>query len=337
MLKFAIIGVGGLGKVHLANLLELEQARGDICLAALCDVEQQMIYEKVETNLGGCPDIVDLSKFKFYQDADEMFKNEKLDFIISAVPTYLHESIAVEALEKGIHVFSEKPMALTLKQCQNMINKAEENGRLLMIGHCLRYASEYLKLKEYIDSGEYGKVQRAEFFRYSATPTWTWQNWMLDYEKSGGAALDMHIHDVDFINWVFGMPEAVSSFATHQKTKFDSILTICYYKDKFVSVGCDWSMAKSFAFSPSYLVRFEKAVVKMQGGQVTVYPDNVEAFEPELLPNEMYKAEVNEFIECILKGQKSFKNPPESSKNAVSVVLAEKEAALKGIKVFIKE
>ncbi len=193
MLNFALIGVGGLGKIHLANLLELEQIRGDIRLVALCDVEATRIYEKVETNLGEVSDSVDLSKFKFYQDAYKMFENEKLDFIVSALPTYLHEKIAVTALELGIHVFSEKPMALTPQGCQNMISKSEEKNRILMIGHCLRYAPEYLKLKEYVDSGKYGKVQRAEFFRYSATPAWTWQNWMLDYDKSGGAALDMHI------------------------------------------------------------------------------------------------------------------------------------------------
>lgn len=118
MLNFALIGVGGLGKIHLANLLELEQIRGDIRLVALCDVEATRIYEKVETNLGEVSDSVDLSKFKFYQDAYKMFENEKLDFIVSALPTYLHEKIAVTALELGIHVFQKNRWPLRRKDAK---------------------------------------------------------------------------------------------------------------------------------------------------------------------------------------------------------------------------
>lgn len=330
MLKFALIGVGGLGKVHLRNVIELEKSRTDIKLTALCDVDQNRFFEQIETNLGGSIEPIDLSRFNLYTDVNTLLEKEQLDFVIAAVPTYIHEKIAVSALEKGCHVFSEKPMALNLLQCQSMIDKAREKGRKLMIGQCLRYAPEYLKLKEYIDSRIYGRVLRAEFSRYSATPIWTWQNWMLDHEKSGGAALDMHVHDVDFINWIFGKPNAVSSFATHNKTRFDSIFTTYYYDDMLVTAGCDWSLPQGYPFSPSFLVRFEKAAVKMNNGNVTVYPDGGEAFAPQLASGDLYSDEIEDFINCINEDRASAVNPPESVMQTVRIALAEKESAETG-------
>ena len=115
------------------------------------------------------------------------------------LPTYLHEEVAVYAMEKGLDVFSEKPMALTLDGCKHMLDAAEKLGRKLMIGQCLRFSPAFQKLKEYVATEKYGKAYSAEFIRYSQTPLWTWQNWILDPSKSGGCPWDMHVHDVDMM------------------------------------------------------------------------------------------------------------------------------------------
>lgn len=335
MLKFAIIGVGGLGKVHLGNVIELEKKRGDIKLVALCDVDESRFTEKIVTNLGGDAPSVDLSRFKLYTDANELFDKEELDFVITALPTYIHEKIAVLALEKGLHVFSEKPMARTLEQCQNMIDKAKENKKLLMIGQCLRYWPEYVKLKEYIDSKEFGKVIRAEFRRYSATPIWSWQNWYLDFEKSGCAALDMHVHDVDFINYAFGKPNSVLSVASHEKSKFDSIFTTYNYDDMFVMSACDWGLPSSYPFSPSFLVRFENAVVEMNSNGMKVYPEGKQAFDPKLLHQSPYMNEIDDFINCINEKRELSVVQPNSVKLTMKIALAEMESAERGVVVNV--
>lgn len=330
MLKLAIIGVGGLGKVHLRNIIDLEKTRGDIKLVALCDVDQSRFAEETKTNLGGDTAPIDLSPYTLYTDADELLEKEQLDFVITALPTYIHEKMAVKALEKGLHVFSEKPMARSLEQCQNMIDKAKENKRLLMIGQCLRYWPEYVKLKEYIDGGELGKVIRAEFLRYSLTPTWTWQNWMMDYEKCGGAALDMHVHDVDFINWAFGKPEYLTSAATHAKTKFESMFTTYYYKDKLVTSSCDWGLSDSYPFKPAFLVNFEKATVEMGDNGLTVFPNTGEPYKPEIEESSAYVNEIIDLIECIKANREIVINNPESSMQSIEMALAEVKSAESG-------
>ena len=175
MFRYAIIGFGGLGKKHFCNLIKLEEKRKDFTLAAICGTTEAEARKSVNLNLG----TVDLSKIDFshchfYRDYKEMIETEKLDFIFSTVPTYLHKEIAVYALSKGIHVFSEKPMALTLADCEEMLLTARENNKYLMIGQCLRFHPAYKKVKEFIDSGAYGKVRSAYFERISQLPCWTW-------------------------------------------------------------------------------------------------------------------------------------------------------------------
>ncbi len=336
MLKFAIIGFGGLGRSHFRNAVQLSKETGDISLTAICDVDESRFSQQITTNLGGNDVLLDLSAYRLYRDADDLLANEELDFVITALPTYLHAEIAIKAMEKGLHVFSEKPMARTPNECEAMIAAAKKNDRMLMIGHCLRYFPQYVKLKEYIDSKVFGDVIRAEFFRYSATPLWSWENWLMDFEKSGGAALDMHVHDVDFVQWAFGLPRAVTSFATHHISKFDSIFTTYKYDDKLVSSACDWGLTSSFSFRPEFLVRFENAVVDFISGVLKVYPREGAAYTVELDNINGYVAEVQDFISCIKSNQMSKINPPESAADSVRLVFAEMKSAEKGGEVIVQ-
>ena len=174
MLKYAIIGFGGLGKVHFGQTKAVAEVVGDVQLVAICDVEESRFIKQTATNLDGGDADLDLSGYRFYTDVNELLEKEQLDFVITALPTYLHEKIAVMAMEHGIHVFSEKPMALNCEQAETMIHKAKENNVQLMIGHCLRFWPEYVYLKKAIDSQKYGRVLRAEFTRQCATPIWSW-------------------------------------------------------------------------------------------------------------------------------------------------------------------
>lgn len=92
MFRYAIIGFGGLGKKHFSNLLTLEKERRDFCLCAICDEKSFNENMNININLGNI-DIssIDFSSYGFYRDYKEMIKNEKPDFVISALPTYLHE------------------------------------------------------------------------------------------------------------------------------------------------------------------------------------------------------------------------------------------------------
>lgn len=333
MLNCAIIGLGGLGKKHLGNLLEMKDK---VKVVALCDIEGNNLAATTKTNQGNIKADMDLSGCRFYTDAAEMLDKENVDLVVTALPTYLHEKYTVMALERGFHTFSEKPMARTSQQAQNMIDAAKRSGKKLMIGQCLRYKDSYLALKHYVDSGELGKPIRAAFHRYSFLPVWGWQNWYLDYEKSGCSAMDLHVHDVDLVNWIFGKPNSVSSVATHNRTKFDSITTRYFYDDVCVTADCDWSFGESFGFRRGYFAVFEKATLEMKdSGETIVCPIDGPAYPLELSGLDPYVEEMKDLINAIEEDCEITALTPESTKQTIDIVLAEIRSAETGMPVSL--
>ncbi len=337
MLNYAIVGFGGLGKNHFNNYFKLCEKAGGVKLVAICDIDESRFYAQTATNLGDSANSLDLSDYTLYTDVDTMLDNEKLDFVITALPTYLHEQIDVKIMKHGIHVFSEKPMAISLEQAENMLKVAKENNVKLMIGQCERYEAHYKTLKEMIVSGRFGKVVRADFSRIAGTPIWGWQNWFCDEAKSGGAPIDLHIHDTDLINWFFGIPDYVVSFATHNKTKFDSITTTYMYGDTVVTARGDWgNPSETYRFNYSFSVRFEKATLEFKNRVVTLYEDD-KATDLVMPPINCYLHEVIDFVCCIRDNKTSPVNTPEDSYNSLRIAMAEKESASKnGEKVYLK-
>lgn len=327
MLNYGIVGFGGLGKHHFSHYQTIkEKTNNGVNLVALCDIEDDAFTTAVKTNLNSESAPMDLSMYNIYKDVDEMIEKEKLDFVITALPTYIHAEVAVKLLNKGIHVLSEKPMALTLEGAEAMLNAARKNNVKLMIGQCVRYMVNYEKAKEIIDSEEYGKVVKASFSRLSQTPTWGWKNWFCDDTLSGGVMLDMHVHDVDFINYVFGMPKSVKSYARTNQTKRDSVITYYEYDDKLVTSDAEWCQS-SYSFKQSFFIKMEKAVLEFAGGKLRLYPEGGEATDIEVEFKHHTVREQLDFINSILTGNDSLINPPEASLNSLRIALAEIKSA----------
>ena len=327
MLKFAIIGFGGLGQLHFRRSVQVKElACTEIELVALCDIENK--FDKVvATNIAGEGANQDTSALRTYLSVDELLDNEELDFVITALPTYIHAEIANKVMNRGIHVFSEKPMALTYEQAASMVETADKNNVKLMIGQCMRYDTMWAKLKEIVDKKTYGDVIRGNFDRVSQAATWGWQNWFMDETKSGGAALDFHVHDVDFINYLFGKPLSVTSFASHNKSKFASIMTRYEYDGKLITSLGDWGNSKTTPFRELFFVQLEKASLETVNGKLMCYPDEGDAYEIECEVRDGYIYEMVDFIDCIVNDKKSLVNPAESSLVSLEIALAEKKSA----------
>lgn len=334
MLNAAVIGLGGLGKLHLKNLLSLKD---DINLVALCDIEPNKLSEAQDTNQGVQEMDVDLSHINFYTKAEEMLEKEKLDLVIVALPTYLHAKYAIMAMEAGANVFSEKPMARSNEEAEKMLETSKRLGKKLMIGQCLRFNNACAQLKKYVENGELGKFVKAHFHRYSLIPVWGWDHWYEDFDRSGCAALDLHVHDVDLINWVFGLPKAVSSVATHERTKFEAINTRYYYGDDVTVISeCDWSFGRSFGFRRGFYAMFENATLEMkEDGSVFIHPIEGESYQVEFEVVNQYLVEMQELIAAIKEDRAVRILTPESTKDTLKLALAEMESAEKGEKVYL--
>lgn len=331
VLRVGLVGVGFMGRGHLDNYIRLEKEGFPVKLVAICDVDEEKLYgsKEVKGNLDVGNGKYDMSKYNIYTNVDEMLEKEDLDYIDTPLPTYLHAQVAIKALNKGLHVLCEKPMALNTIDCQKMIDAAKANNKLLMLGHCLRFWPAYEYLNETVKTQRYGEVISGYFFRGGCTPIWSYENWLLKEDKSGGALFDQHVHDVDTINWIFGKPKAVSTIGKKviSGSGYDAVSTNYIYEDrKVINTQDDWTINGDFGFEMSYRVNFEKGCIVYKG-KVTDYPVDGKKFEPELVNEDGYYREIKYFINCVLNNEPVTLNLPESNMETIRIAEAEKESA----------
>jgi len=295
--RVCLLGFGGIARSHLKAYRRLESEGAPVQLVALCDIDETQFTKEQATNLGktGGPDLTGLN---LYTSDEEMIAGEKPDVVDICLPSYLHADYAIKMLRAGCNVLCEKPMSLNSENCKRMIAASEETGKKLMIGQCLRFEPVYLYLKDLVDSGEYGKVRYVHFDRLSALPLWGFEKWFQKTEKSGGCIMDMHIHDVDMVRFLFGEPKSVSAVATERQTKWQVVNSRFDYGNGVVIVADgSWDESKTRPFEMAYRVRFDDAELICQGTKLTVYPDDGEAFTP-VLEN---KNRMAEEILCLCK------------------------------------
>jgi predicted dehydrogenase len=202
-IKVGIIGAGSRG-IHSFGKTISE--RDDAEIVALCDPNQVRMEEAAKALK---------SKPAFYASVETMIATEKLDAVVITSPDYYHESNAVAALNSGVNVLIDKPLATTVKGCQNIIRASEKSGKIIMMGFNLRHHAVLKKLKKLIAEGTLGRVfliENREFYDGGRTYMSRWNRL---YAKSGGLWIHKGSHDFDIFNWLldFPKPVKVSAFA----------------------------------------------------------------------------------------------------------------------------
>lgn len=333
MLKVAILGYGGIARAHRKGYEQLAEQGAPVELVALCDIDESQFEKLVTINQGGDNNASSKS-YRTYTDLEEMLAKEELDIIDICLPTYLHCEYTCKLLRRGYHVQCEKPMGLNQAQCDEMLCAARESGKKLMIGMCLRFDGLYCALKELIDSGKYGKVESVYMERLSAMPRWGYDGWFHDYDRAGGVAMDMHVHDVDMLRYLFGEPKAVSALTNDARTKCTTIHSRFHYDDKLVTVIGDWGQSNSTKFRFAARFNLEKATVELRGKVITVYPDGGEAYELEPSTKNGHMAEESLFFARTILGElENTRNTPEDAAATVNLVKKLIESAENGGKI----
>lgn len=309
MLKVGLVGVGGISGAHIPAWQSME----DVELVALCDVrpEQMMRYPELRQ----------------YTDMDDMLAKEQLDILDICLPTYLHADAAVKAMERGIHVLSEKPVSLKTEDVHRLYETAKQNNVRFMVAQVLRFWPEYVYLKEIYDSGRYGKLLSGRMARLGHMPGWSWDNWMKDESRSGLVPFDLHIHDLDFMVYTFGKPKQVSSFRARRPDQ--DVFTAVYQFDGFyVDSEATW-YAAPYPFHATYRFQFEKALIVLDGA-LTVYEvdgktftvgaDGGETGGIELPPTNAYANEIRYFADCVKAGRDADRVKEEELETVVKIL-----------------
>jgi predicted dehydrogenase len=330
VVRVGIVGFGFMGRQHLSCYRALRGVR----VVSICDGDKARLTgaKKITGNIAATQTTLKPDDVALYTDFGRMLAEEQLNAVSITLPTFMHKDFTVKALDAGVHVLCEKPMAMSIGQCEEMIASAKANKKVLQIGHCIRFWPEYVKAKEIVDSGKYGKVRTASFRRISPVPGWSWKNWLINAHRSGGAIFDLHIHDADYIQYMFGLPSEVRSQAiTGPSGGFDYVSTQYIYDDRKVVVA-EGGFVKSadFKFEMSFVISLEKATILYDcrcKPAIQLYPAKGGCVTPKIEPGDGYSYEIEHFINKIT-GKKTPKIiSPIDSLNAVKIVLAEKQSA----------
>lgn len=180
MTRVAVIGLGNMGKHHARNYFEMETAE----LIAVCDVNQELANTAAKR-----------FSCKAYHDYKDLLKNEQIDAVSIAVPTHLHQEVALYFLGQKIDVLIEKPIAATIQDAEAIIRAAQENNCILQVGHVERFNPAVKKLKEIIQQGKLGEVTSIIARRVGTVPVQV---------RDANVLIDLAVHDIDIINYLYG-------------------------------------------------------------------------------------------------------------------------------------
>jgi len=210
-IRIASIGVGMIGHVHAKILSRMEEC--DYTGIAEFDPQAEGIAKQLGT--------------RFYEDYKEMIDKERPDGVAISVPNELHESIGCFCLQRGVHVFMEKPIASTISEAQALIESARESNVKLLIGHHRRFNPMVNATKEMIKKGELGDLVGISVLwaMYKPSEYFVAGEWRK--KKGGGPILINTIHEIDDLRYMFGEIERVYAETSNKTRKFEVEDTVC--------------------------------------------------------------------------------------------------------------
>lgn len=335
MVKVGIIGMGFMGMTHFRAWQKIATAEVVmICEARPLPADGDL--SKIGGNLGTGEGLkIDFKKTKVVQKTEELLSNPEIDLVDICLPTMAHKDVSIAALKAGKNVVCEKPLARTYAQTQEMLKVAEESGKILMPAQVVRFWPEWAFLKRIIADGRYGKVVAARFRRVSEAPGWGVSSF-LKGKESGGALYDLHVHDLDYVLYCFGMPKAVyARGATFASGAIDHVMANYIYENgPVVTAEGSWAMVKGFGFCAGFTVNFEKATVEMDTSRGADALKVYETGQPALVirpeGDEGYTAELRHVAEAVAKGEKPTIVTAQDGSNALRVCEAEEKSVETG-------
>ena len=220
-LKVGIIGLGGIARSHCDAIATLENVEV-VAVADLFEEKRRLYMDEYDIPRG-------------YTSHTELLKDDEIDAVAVVLGHHLHHRLTVDACNAGKHVLVEKPMALSLEQCDDMIEAAASNNVKLMVGHTPHFSGILLKMKEILDSGRLGPLMTIVCY---SCKNWTYAHRAPQYRSrfhGGGMWLTNGVHVVDRLTWLMAS-QAVSVSASigtraHYQAADDTATALIRYKN----------------------------------------------------------------------------------------------------------
>ena len=265
MVRIGIVSIGFMGMIHYLAARQLRDSR----VTAVCSRDPKKLagdWRGIRGNFGPPGTQMNLSRVKKYEELDELLADPDIDMVDVCNPTQQHAATALAALKAGKHVLVEKAIALDTKQADAMVKTAQHAGKLLMVAHVLPFFPEFAFAAEAVRGGKYGKLLGAHFTRVISRPDWSSD--IADPAKTGGPAVDLHIHDTHFIGLICGVPAKVFSSGVEENGAVQYLTTQYLYGHGGPAVTCSSGALsqKGRAFVHGFEIYLEKATLVYESG-----------------------------------------------------------------------
>lgn len=344
--RVGVIGIGFMGSTHFR--IYRDNPRSEV--VAIADVDPAKIkgdWSKIVGNIGNDDNSipVDVSKLRTYSDGMDLINDPNVDLVDICVPTYLHRQYAVAALNAGKHVQCEKPIGRSVDDAREMVSCAKNAKGNFSIGMCVRYWPEYQHAYEVYKSGKLGKVISATFKRVSPDISgFAWQNWFMTAEKSGGALLDLHLHDSDLVRYFFGRPTSVSSWGqagVRTDKGVDHVFTRYSFGDgTLITAEGGWTPTKGTPFEMSFQILCEKGTIRLSESGYKIIYDSGTVETPSPAKADMptgWHVELDYILSCILEGRRPDRYIPlEEMVDSLAIIEAEERSVREGREVRVE-
>jgi len=234
MVGIGIVGIGFMGMIHYLAARKLAGAG----VVAVCSRDPKKLagdWTGIQGNFGPKGTQMDLSALSRYAEFEDLLADPKVDVVDLCVPNDEHARLAIRAMEAGKHVLVEKPIALTAADADAMVAASKATGRLLLVAQVLPFFPEFKFAAEAVRSGRYGKLKAAHLTRVITKPEWS--SGIASADRSGGPAIDLHIHDTHYIGLVCGVPKAVHSRGVVEGDAVVHLSTQYLYDDPNLAVS----------------------------------------------------------------------------------------------------
>jgi predicted dehydrogenase len=308
-MKLGIIGTGYMGRTHYTAAGQVSGVE----VVAVADARGTTFLE------GEFPNV------RAYTDGLDLIRDEEVDAVIIAVPTFLHETFAVEAARHGKHILCEKPFALTVAAAERMLEAANAGNVSLMIAQPLRFWPAYVALRRAVLEGRIGRPRFVHGWRLATMPDWG--AWFQDPSKSGGCLLDLHIHDLDFAYHLLGQPRSVYTAGVLDTNGASShVDTTLQYPDCVATLEASYDLPPSWPFSMGLRVSGESGCVEYSfavSGNVEEreaastrlmhYPRKGRAVEIDFETGDAYVEQLRYFVGTVARGAGLSVCPPDES------------------------
>jgi predicted dehydrogenase len=230
-IRLAVIGLGKMGLSHLS----IANALDDFEVVAVCD------NSKLVTDV-----LCKVTGLKGFNDYDEVLRLKELDAVLIATPSIAHEPMIRKALDRGLHIFAEKPLTLDAGASRELAREAGEKGLVAQVGYHNRYVGTFAEAARLLKSGALGQISHALAESYGPVvlrrtkPTWRGKA-----GQGGGCLHDYAAHPINLMNWVFGAPENClgASLTRHLSAEVeDQTHALLQFPEGVVGqVSVDWS------------------------------------------------------------------------------------------------